>query len=72
LSGIEFVYRTQGDLLFQTFGEELRDVIKSIIPDKAPIHLVLDHGLLNEEKLDDGSTNFAGFSRIGSVPLEVR
>lgn len=71
LSGVEFVYRTQGDLLFKTFGEELRDVIKSIIPDRTPISLMMDHGLTTEEKLDDGSAAFTGFSRIGSVPLEV-
>lgn len=68
LSGVEFVYRTQGSVRLKEFGGELRDVIKSIIPNKTPIHLVLD-GL--PEERDDASLNHGGF-RIGPAPLEVR
>jgi hypothetical protein len=69
LSGVEFVYRTPGDVPLKQFGDELRDVIKSIIPDKTPIHLVLDG--LSEEKVEEGATGYTGFSRIGPAPLEV-
>ena len=67
LSGVEFVYRTAAACRLDQFGEELKDVIKSIIPDKTPIHLLLDGRA--EERLDDGALNF-GFSRIGPAPLE--
>lgn len=67
LSGVEFVYRTEGAVRLDQFGQELRAVIQSIIPDRTPIHLVLDGRAT--ERSEDGGT-FAGFSRIGPAPLE--
>lgn len=67
LSGVEFVYRAQGDVRLDQFGEELREVIKSIIPERTPIHLLLDGRA--EEKREESSVNY-GFSRIGPAPLE--
>ena len=67
LSGVEFVYRTEGTVSLDQFGEELEAVIKSIIPDKMPIHLLLDGH--TEERFDDGSANY-GFSRMGQPQLE--
>ncbi|KAL7581257.1 hypothetical protein ACA910_006028 [Epithemia clementina (nom. ined.)] len=68
LSGVEFVYRTEGSIRLDTFGQELRAVIKSIIPDNTPIHLVLDGR--SEERLEEGATNNFGFNRLGPGPLE--
>lgn len=42
LIGAEFVYRTASDVKLEQFGKELKEVIRCIIPDKTPIHLVLD------------------------------
>jgi len=67
LSGVEFVYRTEGTVRLPQFGEELRDVIKSIIPERTPIHLLLDGR--SEERLEEGPVSL-GFSRIGPAPLE--
>lgn len=67
LSGVEFIYRTEASIRLDQFGDHLRDVIKSIIPDKTPIHLLLDGRV--EDKVDDASVTF-GFSRIGPAPLE--
>ena len=67
LSGVEFVYRTGGSVLLDTFGQELREVIKSIIPDNTPIHLVLDGR--SEERFEEGSNSF-GYNRLGPAPLE--
>lgn len=67
LSGVEFVYRTEGAVRLDQFGEELREVIKSIIPGRTPIHLVLD-GRVPERTEDVGMIH--GFSRIGPAPLE--
>lgn len=67
LTGLEFVYRTEGETLLDQFGDELRGVIQSIIPDKTPIHLLLDGR--PEERVDDTGLNL-GFSRIGPAPLE--
>jgi hypothetical protein len=67
LNGVEFVYRTEGTVGLDQFGQTLRDVIKSILPsDKTPVHLVLDGR--SETKIEDVSQNF-GF-RLGSTPLE--
>jgi len=66
LNGVEFVYRAEATIRLDQFGHELREVIKSIIPDKTPIHLVLDGR--SETRLEDGPQNF-GF-RLGSTPLE--
>lgn len=66
LNGIEFVYRAEGNVRLDQFGEALREVIKSIIPDKTPIHLVLDGR--SETKIEDSPQNF-GF-RLGPTPLE--
>ncbi|ACI65622.1 predicted protein [Phaeodactylum tricornutum CCAP 1055/1] len=67
LSGVEFVYRADSSVALDQFGEELRGVIKSIIPDKTPIHLVLDGR--PESRLEEGNISL-GFSRIGPAPLE--
>ena len=68
LSGVEFVYRTEGTVSLDDFGDDLKAVIKSIIPDNSPIHLLLDGRV--EERSDDSSMNYAGFSRIGPAPLD--
>ena len=67
LIGTEFVYRTEGDGRLEMFGQELLAVIKSIIPDNTPIHIVLD-GRTEERIEENGSTNF--FNRLGPTPLE--
>ena len=66
LNGVEFVYRAERTVRLDQFGQELREVIKSIIPDKTPIHLVLDGR--SETKLEDAPQSF-GF-RLGPTPLE--
>jgi len=68
LTGVEFVYRAEDAVRLQQFGEKLREVIKSIIPDRTPIDLVLDGR--SEERTEEGSINYGGFSRIGPAPLE--
>lgn len=65
LIGAEFVYRTQTKMSLTRFGKELRDVLRSIIPDNTPIHLVLDGRA--EESIQ---TNPGGFIRMGGAPLE--
>ena len=65
LIGAEFVYRTRTKMSLTRFGKELRDVLRSIIPEKTPIHLVLDGR--PEESVQ---TNNAGFIRMGGAPLE--
>jgi len=65
LIGAEFIYRTRTKMSLTTFGTELRDVLRSIIPEKTPIHLVLDGR--PEESVQ---TNPAGFVRMGGAPLE--
>jgi hypothetical protein len=67
LSGVEFVYRAEGAVRLDQFGDQLRDVIKSIIPEKTPIHLLLDGRV--EGKGEEATTSY-GFSRIGPAPLE--
>lgn len=65
LIGAEFVYRTASWIRLDQFGEQLREVIQCIIPDRTPIHLVLDG------RADEGSKqNYGGFSRLGPAPLE--
>lgn len=63
------MYRTQNDIPLKRFGEELREVIKSIIPDNTPIHLILDG--VSDDILEESTIGFTGFSRIGQAPLEV-
>lgn len=69
LSGIEFVYRAEGDTRLAQFGESLKNVVKSIIPDKTPIHLTLDSQ--TETRIEDSSSS-QGFSRISSTLEPVR
>lgn len=69
LSGIEFIYRTEGSLRLDTFGRELIQVIKSIIPDMTPIHLVLD-GRTEERIEENGSTASFTFNRLGPSSVE--
>ncbi|CAB9509212.1 expressed unknown protein [Seminavis robusta] len=65
LIGAEFVYRTASWIRLDQFGDQLREVIKCIIPDRTPIHLVLDG------RVDEGSQRgYTGFSRLGPAPLE--
>jgi len=68
LSGVEFVYRAEGNVKLEIFGQELMKVIKSIIPDNTPIHLVLD-GRTEERIEENGSTAFT-FNRLGPASLE--
>lgn len=65
LIGAEFVYRTASNVKLEQFGKELREVIRCIIPDKTPIHLVLD-GRPDENP----QQNYTGFSRMGGSALE--
>jgi hypothetical protein len=65
LIGAEFVYRTRTKMSLTRFGKELREVLRSIIPDKTPIHLVLDG---KPEEI--GQTNPSSFIRMGGAPLE--
>lgn len=65
LIGAEFVYRTKTKMSLTRFGRELRDVLRSIIPDKTPIHLVLDGRA--EESVEPVQT---GFNRMGGAQLE--
>lgn len=53
----------------QEFGEELRTVISTIVPNKTPIHLVLDGHA--EDRVDENAVSYSGF-RIGPATLEVR
>lgn len=84
LRGIEFVYRSTlnfcfgeeltgylaGTTCLKEFGEEIRSVIKSIMPMMTPVHLVLD-GL--SEELAESSGKVVGHSgfRIGPAQLAV-
>jgi len=61
LIGAEFVYRTASTVQLDQFGDDLREIIRSIIPDKTPIHLALD-GRPDEPT----QQNFTGFSRMAS------
>ena len=65
LIGAESVYRTASWVRLDQFGEQLREVIQCIIPDRTPIHLVLDG------RADESSQrNYGGFSRLGPAPLK--
>jgi len=65
LIGAEFVYRTASGLRLDQFGEQLREVIRCIVPDRTPIHLQLDG------RTDEASQrSYGGFSRLGPAPLE--
>ncbi|VEU36301.1 unnamed protein product [Pseudo-nitzschia multistriata] len=65
LIGAEFVYRTRTKISLSKFGTELRDVLRSIIPENTPIHLVLDG-----RPEESAQTNPSGFIRMGGAPLE--
>ena len=65
LIGAEFVYRTASNVKLEQFGKELREVIRCIIPEKTPIHLVLDGR--PEENIQQ---SYTGFSRMAGAPLE--
>ena len=65
LIGAEFVYRTRTKMSLTRFGKELRDVLRCIIPEKTPIHLVLDG-----RPEESGQPNPAGLIRMGGAPLE--
>ena len=65
LIGAEYVYRTPTTMTLTKFGKDLRDVLRCIIPDKTPIHLVLDGRPEESEQ-----PNPAGFIRLGGAPLE--
>jgi Dock homology region 2 len=64
LIGAEYVYRSDANDSIVNFGKELRDVLRCIIPDNTPIHLVLD-GRPDE----NFQPNLSG-PRIGGAPLE--
>ena len=66
LSGVEFVYRTDGKMKLDLFGELLHDVMKSIVPDKTPIDLVLDGR--SEEKYQEEAEY--SFSLVGPASLD--
>jgi hypothetical protein len=66
LIGAEFVYRTASDVKLEQFGKELKEVIRCIIPDKTPIHLVLD-GRAEERE----PQSYSGF-RMGAQLEPVR
>ena len=65
LIGKDFVYRTRTKMSLTRFGKELRDVLRSIIPDKTPIHLVLDGRAEESVQVNPG-----GFMRMGGAPLQ--
>ena len=59
----------QGASGLREFGEELRSVVKSIIPQNAPLHIVLD-GLSEDREEEAPQGNVHPF-RIGPAQLEV-
>ena len=65
LIGAEFVYRSACNVKLDQFGKELKEVIRCIIPDNTPIHLVLDGR--PEENVQQ---QYSGFSRMAGAPLE--
>lgn len=67
LNGIEFVYRAEGSVSLEEFGHHMKSVIKSIVTENTPIHLLLDGQV--EERIEDGPAGLAGFSRLGPAPL---
>jgi len=67
LMGAEFVYRTASTVTLDQFGNELRKVIRCIVPEKTPIHLVLDG-----RPEESNQQNYSGFSRMGSTLEPVR
>jgi hypothetical protein len=66
LIGAEFVYRAASTIKLEEFGEELKEVIRCIIPDNTPIHLVLDSRAEEREP-----RNYTGF-RMGAQLEPVR
>jgi hypothetical protein len=65
LIGAEFVYRAATNVTLTKFGKELREVIRCIIPENTPIHLVLDGR--PEESIQQTT---GGYGRMGGTPLE--
>lgn len=65
-----FKFLAQGAVRLKEFGEELRGVIMSIIPNNTPVHLILDG--LSEETVDESLASYSGYHRIGPAPIEVR
>ena len=68
LSDLLLFTAAQGNVRLHEFGEELRTVIQTIVPNKTPIHLIMDG--YSDERVDDSLANYSGF-RIGPAPLEV-
>lgn len=66
LSGIEFVYRTQDAVQMKEFGDQLQEVIRSIMPSIAPIHLTMD-GF--PEQIGEESSSALRFSH--QTPVEA-
>lgn len=67
LMGVEFVYHTASTVTLGQFGKELREVVQCIVPEKTPIHLVLDG-----HPEESGPQNYSGFSRMGATLEPVR
>jgi hypothetical protein len=67
LMGAEFVYRTASTVTLDQFGKLLREVVRCIVPEKTPIHLVLDG-----HPEESGSQNYGGYSRMGATLEPVR
>jgi hypothetical protein len=69
LMGAEFVYRTASTVTLDQFGKELKGVVRCIVPEKTPIHLVLDG-----RPEESSQQNYAGFSRMGATlePVKVK
>lgn len=69
LIGAEFVYRAATNVTLTKFGKELKDVIRCIIPDNTPIHLVLDGR--PEESLQPTSGLRMGGAQLEPVRVKV-
>ena len=65
LMGAEFVYRAEVLMKLEEFGHHLSTVIKSILPNKTPIDLVLDDG-----RPDDPQRRQAPRKLLGAPPLD--
>lgn len=70
LIGAEFVYRTASNVKLEQFGKDLKDVIRCIIPDNTPIHLVLD-GRAEERESHEHSSGFRMGSSFEPVRVKV-
>jgi hypothetical protein len=67
LSGIEFVYRTQDIVRMKEFGDQLQEVIRSILPSIAPIHLTMDG--FPDQTVDEEGSGALRFSH--QTPVEA-